>query len=350
MNFAHRLLKVCLLIIVALASVPAARGDTTEYQVVKTIPIGGGGRWDYATIDSAGKYLYLPRSTHTDVIDTSTGALAADIQGGTGLHGVALVPDQNRGFISDGKGGAVIIFDLKTNGVLGTLPAADDADGIIYDPASAHVFIACGDSAELVPVAANIDPTAGKPDPGIDLGGKPEFLASDGEGKLYVCINDQNQIAVVDTKAMKVITKYPTDPGTKPTGLCIDPDKGRLYIGCRNQKLIVMDTKDGTVLADLAIGKGVDATKFYAGTGTAFASCGDGTLFAVRETSPGKFEIVQTITTPIGARTMAIDPTTGTIYLPTADMQATTLPSGAPGKPKPIAGTFKVFVVAPASK
>jgi hypothetical protein len=315
----------------------------SQYQVDHTIPIGGPGRWDYATIDAQGQYLYLPRSTHTDVIDTASGKVVADIQGGQGLHGCALVPDLNRAFVSDGKGSEVLVIDTKSNTLLGTIPAPDDADGIIYDPASQHVFVACGDSSVLLPIPANIDPASGKPDPTIDLGGSPEFLVSDHNGKLFVNINDQNQLAVVDTKAMKVLTKYSTEPGEKPTGLSMDRDKGRLFIGCRNQHMIVMNAADGSILGDLPIGKGVDATAFY--NGTTLASCGDGTLTAIAETSPGKFTIIQTLTTAPGARTMAVDPQTGKIYLPTAQMVATTKPDGSMGKPKPVPGTFKVLVV-----
>jgi DNA-binding beta-propeller fold protein YncE len=333
---------------VLLLSLRVASADPGTLQVTGTIQIGGDGRWDYAVLDAPGRYLYLTRTTHTDVIDTAAGRLTADIPGGKGLHGVALVPDLNRGFISDGHGAAVIIFDLRNNSVLGTLPAADDADGIIYDPASSHVFVACGDSAELLPIPANVDPAKGKADAPIDLGGKPEFLVSNGQGKIYVCLADQDQIAVIDTKAQKIITKYSTAPGKTPTGLSMDRDKGRLFIGCRNMHMIIMDVKDGSILGDLPIGKGVDATAFN--NGTALASCGDGTLTAIRETSPGKFEIVQTLNTAPGARTMAVDSATGTIYLPTAEMQPTTDPSGNPGRPKPVPGTFKVVVVTPSSK
>jgi DNA-binding beta-propeller fold protein YncE len=321
----------------------ARADDAGSYQVVKTIPIGLDGRWDYAVIDDQGQNLYLTRTTHTIVVDTASGKVT-DIPGGEGLHGVALVPAAGRGFITDGKGAAVIVFDLKTDSVLGSIASKDDSDGIIYDPASDHLFVACGDSACLIPIAPSLDLKTGKADPPVDLGGKPEFLASDGQGKIYVCLADEAKIAVVDAKAQKLITTYPTDPGKTPTGLSMDPEKGRLFIGCRNQKLIVMDVKDGSILADLPIGKGVDATAFNAGT--AWASCGDGTLSAIRETSPNKFEIVQTVQTAPGARTMAIDPKTGTIYLPTAEMKPTTTLSGAPGRPRPVPGTFKVLVVA----
>ncbi|MGA3067732.1 MAG: YncE family protein [Tepidisphaeraceae bacterium] len=345
-----RQLVVCIavLLVPLCAHVMADTPATGQYQVTKTIPIGLSGKWDYATLDAQGQNLYVTRGKHTIVVDTASGKVVADIPGGKGLHGVALVPDVGHGFITDGKGAAVIVFDLKTNAVLGTISGADDADGIIYDPATAHVFVSCGDSSELLPIAANVDPTSGQPDAAIDLGGKPEFLASDAQGKIFVCIADMNQIAVVDAKAMKVIAKYSTLPGETPTGLSIDRDKGRLFIGCRNQKLIVMDAKDGSIVSDLPIGKGVDATAFHAGD--ALASCADGTLTVARETSPGKFEVAQTLDTAPGARTMAVDSQTGTIYLPTADMIATTNPDGTMGKPKAVPGTFKIIVVSESAK
>src|SRR5262249_38410840 len=145
-------------------------------------------------------------------------------------------------------------------------------------------------SASLIPIAANVDPKSGKADPAIDLGGKPEFLVSDGQGKVFVNLADKAQIAVIDTQAMKIIAKYPTNPGTSPTGLAMDREHAILFIGCRNQKMIVMNAKDGKILADLTIGPGVDACGFR--DGSAFASCGDGTLSVIRETSPGKYEIV----------------------------------------------------------
>ena len=246
-----------------------------------------------------------------------------------------------RAFVTDGGGGVVLVIDLKTYAVLGSVPAADDADGIVFDPASNHVFVTCGDAQVLVPISVDVDPKSGKADAAIELRGKPEFLVSDGQGKLYVNIADKAQIAVVDTKSMKVVGRFSTEPGERPTGMAMDRAKGRLYVGCRNKKMIVMDAKNGAILADLPIGPGVDATAFADGTG--WASCVDGTLYAVQETSPGKFEIVRKIQTAVGAKTMALDAHTGTIYLPTADMTPATNPSG---RPKAVPGTFKVVVVA----
>ncbi len=346
LNRLPRVIWVGMIVLVGIVSLRAL-GDAAaggSYQVVKTIKIGRDGRWDYATLDGQGQFLYLPRSTHTNVVDTAAGKLVADIPGGQGLHGVALAPDQGRGFITDGQGAGVIVFDLKSNTVLGTIAAADDADGIIYDPASNHVFVACGDSACLIGIATDVDPKGGKADAPIDLGGKPEFLASDGQGKVFVNLADKAQLAVVDTKTMKVLTKYSTAPGTSPTGLSMDREHGVLFIGCRNRKMIVMNAKDGTILADLSIGPGVDATAFVGGS--AFASCSDGTLSVIRETTPGKYEVTEVAKTALGARTMAVDGHTGVAYLPTADMA----PNQGGGRPTPLPGTFKVVVVAKSEK
>ena len=221
--------------------------------------------------------------------------------------------------------------------MLGKIAAAEDADGIIYDPNCGKVLMSCGDAETLAVISPNVDPQTGKVDALIALGGKPEFLAAD-QSKIYVNLVDKNQVAVIDSKTMKIIHKWPTAPGGSPTGLSIDPAHGRLFIGCRQpQKLIVMSTEDGKVLADLPIGSGVDATHF---DGDAFASCRDGTLAVARETSPGKFEIVQTVATKQGAKTMGLDPTTHTIYL-----AATESAGGGGGGKKGPAGPFVIVVV-----
>src|SRR5882672_4415265 len=237
----------------------AAQGT---WAVEKTFHIGGEGGMDYVTLDANSHRLYVPRSTHTMVIDADSGKTLADIPGQKHNHGVALVPEAGRGFISDGDG-AVVIFDLKTNAVLGTVAAQPDADGIIYDKATGLVLVSCGDDGTLVTIKADVDPKTGSIDTPIDLGGKPEFLAANGAGKVYVNLEDKDQIAVVDLKARKVLAHWPVAPGGAPVGMSIDPAKHRLFVGCRKpQKMIVMSTEDGKVLADLPIGAGVDATKF----------------------------------------------------------------------------------------
>ena len=323
----------------------AAPGGAGPYHVSQTFQVGGEGGWDYLTVDPERKLLYVPRSTHTLVLDANTGKTVADIPGQKRNHGVAIAASAGRGFITDGADASVTVFDLKTYAVLGKVKAADDADGLIYDPASRKVLVVCGDAGVMIPIAPDLDLATGKADPAVELGGKPEFLAADGQGKVYINLVDKDQVAVVDTKTMKVVNKWPTSPGGSPVGMSMDVARRRLFIGCRRpQKLIVMSADDGKVLADLAIGAGVDATKF---DGDAFASCGDGTLTVARETAPGKFEVVQTVTTPRGARTMGLDPSTHRLYLPTAELEA---PAQGQSRPRPKPGTFMVVVVSPSGK
>jgi hypothetical protein len=317
----------------------AAQGN---WAVEKTFHIGGEGGMDYITLDAQNHRLYVPRSTHTMVIDADSGKTIADIAGQKHNHGVALVPEAGRGFISDGSG-AVVIFDLKTNAVLGTIQAQPDADGIIFDKASGLVLVVSGDNGVLMTLKPDVDPKTGSIDAPIDLGGKPEFLASDGAGKVYINLEDKDQVAVVDIKARRVLAHWPTAPGGSPVGLSIDTAKHRLFIGCRKpQKLIVMSTDDGKVLADLPIGAGVDATKFDGHQ--AFASCRDGKLEVVSESSSGQIEIVQTVITPLGAKTMDVDPEKNKVYLPTAEFEEQK--AGATGRPAAKPGTFMIIVVA----
>lgn len=335
-----RNLFVALLLAVVSFTLSARVSAQGSWAVEKTFHIGGEGGMDYITIDAQNHRLYVPRSTHTMVIDADSGKTLADIPGQKHNHGVALVPEAGRGFITDGEG-AVVIFDLKTNAVLGTLKAHPDADGIIYDKATGLVLVVSGDDGVLMTVKPDVDPKTGSMDAPIDLGGKPEFLASDGAGKVYINLEDKDQVAVVDLKARKVLAHWPTTPGGSPVGLSIDTAKHRLFIGCRKpQKLIVMSTDDGKVLADLPIGAGVDATKFDGHQ--AFASCRDGKLEVAGENA-GKFAIVQTVTTPVGAKTMDVDPETHKAYLPTFEFEEQK--PGATGRPVAKPGTFMIVVV-----
>lgn len=324
---------------IALVSAQAQSG----WHVEKAIQVGGIGGMDYLTVDPATHRLYVPRSTHTLVIDAVSGKTLADIPGQKIAHGVAIVPKLNRGFITDGGGnGSVTIFDLKTNAVLGVIAAQPDADGIIYDPGSDRILISAGDSNSLITFKPNIDPKSGKIEAPIMLGGAPEFLAADGMGKVYVNLKDKDNVAVIDLKSRKVIAHWPVSPGGAPVGLAIDTQHHTLIIGCRKpQKMIVMSTENGKVLNDLPIGAGVDATKVEGAE--AFASCGDGTLAVISKSSAGKYEVAQSVKTARGAKTMGIDTTTHKIYLPTADFEEPK--PDASGRPAPKPGTFKILVV-----
>jgi DNA-binding beta-propeller fold protein YncE len=322
-----------------LAVLPAAA--QSNWHVLRTIPVGGDGGWDYVTVDSATHRVFVTRSTHTIVMDGISGKLLGDIPGQNRSHGVALVPRLNRGFITDGGGsGAIVIFDLKTYAVLGRIPAQPDADGIIYDPKSDLVLAVSGDGGVLMPLRPDVDPTNGKMEAPIDLGGKPEFLAADGAGKVYVNLENKDMVAVVDLASRKVIARWPVAPAGHPTGMAIDPSAHRLFVGCRNpQKLVVINTESGKIEASLPIGAGVDADGFY--RGEAFASCGDGSL-TVADAKNGTWQVEETVSTPRGARTMGIDFSNGHIYLPTADMEPPQTPGGRP-RAKP--GSFKIVEV-----
>lgn len=312
-----------------------------KWDVTNTLHIGGDGGWDYLTVDSRTHRLFVTRSTHTMVIDAVSGKVVGDIPGQKRSHGTAIVPALGSGFITDGGGdGAILVFDLKTYATLGKLATMPDSDGIIYDEGQNLVLAVSGDGNKLMTFKPDIDPTSGKIDPPIDLGGAPEFLAADGKGKVYINLENKDLLAVVDLKTRKVIARWPVAPGGHPVGLALDKKNHLLFIGCRNpQKLIVMNTDDGKVVADLPIGAGVDAVKMDGDQ--VFASCGDGTLTVVGR-KDGKFEVEQVVKTPAGARTMGVDHMTHTLYLPTAELEP---PAPGSRRPAPKPGTFMIVEV-----
>ena len=335
-----RITRITILALLCGAYLPALA--QTKWEVVKTLKIGGQGGWDYLTVDPQTHLLYVPRSTHTLVIDPESGKTVADIPGQKNAHGVALAPAASRGFISDGGGdGAIVIFDLKTNAILGTLAALPDADGIIFDPVSGNVLVVSGRGKALMSFKPDIDPKNGKIQDPIALRGEPEFLTADASGKVYINLMDTHEVAVVDLKTRSVLANWPVKPGGLPVGMALDGKNGRLFIGCRGpQKLIVMSTKNGDVLSDMPIGESVDAIKLI--DGEAFASTAGSQLFVAAETASGKFAIVQAVKTGEGARTMGVDPGTRRIYLPAAEYD-----TSANGKRSTKAGSFMILVVGP---
>lgn len=312
-----------------------------KWSVKNTVQIGGEGGWDYALADGRNHRLFLTRQTHTQVIDTSTGKVIADIPGQIRSHGTAIVPAVNRGFITDGGGeGAIDVFDLTTYKLLGKIHTMPDSDGIIYDRSTNLILAVSGDGNSLMTFSPDIDIASGKVTK-IDLGGAPEFLAADRDGKAYVNLEDKDLVAVVDLKANKVIAKWPVAPGGHPVGMAIDMRDHLLFVGCRNpQKLVIMDTQTGKVVADLPIGATVDATRYY--RGEAFASCGGNGELVVAAQKDGKWQVEQVLKTAMNARTMDIDRSTNTIYLPTADLLPLKPGERRPGV-KP--GTFRVVEV-----
>jgi len=325
---------------------PAAAAPAAPYRVVKKLEIGGEGRWDLFAIDSRTKRLYVPRSDHVIVIDADSGAVLDRIDDTEGVHGVALVPELERGFTSDGRDGAMTVFDLKTFAVLGKVKAGTNPDAIVYDPASRRVFCFNGRGNDVTAVDAAVDLSKEGVTDRLELGGKPELAVADGKGQVFVNLEDTSEVVRFDAKTLRITARWPLKPGEGPTGLAIDVERHRLFSACDNRKMVVLDAETGKVLATPAIGDGVDGAAFDPATGTAFSSNGDGTLTAVRETSPGTFEVVQTLATQRGARTMALDPTTHRIYLPTAEFGPAPTPTPGQQRQRPsiVPGSFAILV------
>lgn len=313
------------------------------YHIIKRLKVGGEGGWDYLTVDSAARRLYISRSTHVMVMDLENGKVIGDIPDTPGVHGIAVAPELNRGFTSNGKADTSTIFDLKTLKILGKVKTGGNPDAILYDPASKKVFTFNGRSGD----ATVFDAESGKVVRTIPLGGKPEFAATDGNGRIYVNIEDTGQVVEIDSLATRETRRFSLKPCEEPTGLALDPDHHRVYSGCHNRTMMVLDLTAGNVIATVPIGANVDGNGFDTGTGLAFSANGDGTLTVVHEASPGKFEVAETVTTQRGSRTMAIDPKTHNIYLPAAQFTQPGESAQADPRPRPVMveGSFEVLVV-----
>ncbi|MBI3721850.1 MAG: YncE family protein [Fimbriimonas ginsengisoli] len=257
----------------------AALPGPSGYRVSKTIPIGGDGFWDYLTMDSAARWLYISRSTHVVVMDADTGAVVGDIPDTAGVHGVALAPDVGRGFTSNGRANTATIFDLKTLKTLGTAKTGENPDAIVYDAASRRIFTLNGRSHDATAINAADGRAAGT----IALGGKPEFAVADGKGRVYVNIEDKSELVAFDTSKLTVAGHWPLAPCEEPTGLAMDLENRRLFAGCSNKWMAIVDADSGKVLVTLPIGEGVDATAFDPDLKLAFSSNGEGTLTVVHE-------------------------------------------------------------------
>ncbi|HEV3306082.1 MAG TPA: YncE family protein [Candidatus Sulfotelmatobacter sp.] len=310
-NYVRGWFPASLVLILAAAAVAAAGSG---YKVVNTYKTGGEGGWDYLTADSAARRLYISRSTHVIVLDLDSGKTVGDIPDTPGVHGIAIAPELGRGFTSNGREGTVSIFDLKTLATSSKVKVGDNPDAILYDPATKRVFTFNGRSQD----STAIDATNGTVLGTIKLEGKPEFAASDGKGGVFVNIEDKSELTAIDASKLAVKSTWPLAPCTEPSGLAMDKKSRRLFVGCDNKMMAVVNADSGKVLATPAIGEGVDATAFDAETGLAFASCGEGVLSVIHEDTPDKFSMVENVPTQTGARTMALDSKTHNVYVVTA--------------------------------
>jgi DNA-binding beta-propeller fold protein YncE len=329
--------------VASLASSSALTAQTAApgYHVIRKIPTGGEGGWDYVTVDPDGNRLFLSRGTHAMVIDLGRDSVIGDIPNTLGIHGVALAPELNRGFTSNGRDSSVTIFDYRTLAPIAVVKIpARNPDAILYDPATKRLFTFNGGTSN----ATAIDAATGTVVGNVDLGGKPEAGVVDG-GRVYVNVEDKSQIVVFDPKTLKVLARWPLAPCEEPSGLAIDVVHQRLFSGCSNKTMAIVDMKTGKVVASPAVGAGVDAAGFDPATQLAFTSNGEGTITVVHEDTPDKYTVVETVPTQRGARTMAVNPKTHRLYTVTANFGPT--PAATPDRPRPrppmIPGSFVVL-------
>jgi DNA-binding beta-propeller fold protein YncE len=308
----------------------AAEGSTREY-------------FDYVSVDSAARRVYLSHGTEIKVLDADSGALIGNITGLKQDHGVAVASEFGRGFISDGGQGKVIIFDLKTLKVTGEAKADNDADCVIYDPSSKHVFVMNGDPHTSTVIDAKSGNVVGT----IDLGGGPEFAVADGKGTVYINLEDKSELVAVDAATLKIKSRWPLAPAGAPTALAMDVQHHRLFSAGRNpQMMVVLDSESGKVIQSFPISAGVDAAAYDAETGMVFVSTREGMVHVFHEDSPDKFSEAETVKTEYGAKTMGLDTKTHNLFLDTADFGPAPAPTADRPHPNraPIQGTFHVLV------
>jgi YVTN family beta-propeller protein len=325
------------------------QNTTSEYSIVNKFHVGGNGGWDYLTVDEAGARLFLSHSTIVQVVDLKTGQLAGTIEDTPGVHGIALAQDFNKAFISEGRSASVKVINMKTLAVIVDIKiTGQNPDAIMYDQFSKKVFVFNGGSANATVLDANTNEVVAT----IALEGKPEFPASDGNGKVYVNIEDKSLISVIDVKSMKVEKSWPIAPGEEASGLALDNETHRLFAVCSNKLMVVVDALDGHVVTTLPIGSGCDGVKFDPGMKRAYSSNGEGTMTVVQEINKDSFKVLENVTTNSGARTLALDTRTHHIYLPAAEYNPAPAATSGNAQPrrtmKP--DSFFVMDIAPVKK
>lgn len=327
----------------ALALQNAVAGDA--YKFLNEIPIGGEGGWDILTVDSAAKRLYLSHATKVVVVDLEKNTVAGEIADTPGVHGFIPVPDAQRGFSTNGRENKSSVVDLATLKTTSKIDTGDGPDAFAYDAKHGEVYIFNhkGNSATVID-AKNTKVVAT-----VQLGGAPEFgVSDDAAGKIYVNLEDKSEVAVIDATKHEVVAHWPLAPGTEPTGIALDAAHHRLFSTCHNKMMEMVDTTNGKVMGSVPIGSGVDGCAFDDTTQLAFASCGEGTTTIAKEDGD-KLTLVQTLKTERSARTMAVDPKTHRIYLPSAQFEppATPSPGASPTRPKMLPNTMKLLVYGP---
>jgi YVTN family beta-propeller protein len=314
------------------------------YHFIKEIPVGGEGGWDYLAVDSSAHRLYVSHATEVVVIDLNNDKVVGEITNTPGVHGIAIAPNLNRAFVSNGRADSVSIVNLKTLQTLSRVDTEKNPDCILFEPTQKEVYAFNGRSQS----ATVIDATSEKVVATISLGGKPEFAQADpAANRVYNNLEDKSEVAVIDAKTHSVLNRWPIAPGESASGMAFDAKNHRLFLGCDNQLMVMMDSVSGKVLASVPIGKGVDANAFDPETQFAFASCGGSGTTTIAHEDGDKLTVVQTLKTAPGARTMALDPATHKIYLSAAQYEASANSANGTARrrrPRMVPGTFKILV------
>jgi YVTN family beta-propeller protein len=316
------------------------------YRFVTEISIGGEGGWDILTIDSAASRLYLSHATKVVVVDLNINSVTGEIADTPGVHAFVAVPEVHRGFSSNGKESKSSVVDLTTLKTTSKIETGSNPDAVVYEPRHGEVYIFnhTGNSVTVVNSKTAIVSAT------IPLGGTPEFAAVDqAAGRVYCNIEDKSEIAVIDADTHKVVARWSLSPGEGPSGIALDATHRRLFSGCHNKMMVMLDTESGKVVGSVPIGSGVDGCAFDDATQFVFASCGDGITTIAREQAPNKLTVVQSLKTERGARTIALDPQTHRIYLPSAQFQPPPLssPGASPARPSVVPNTLKLLVYGP---
>ncbi len=277
---------VCLLSSYSLAAPPG-------YKLIKTVPITGDGGWDYLTVDTEGRRVYLSHSTRVDVVDADSGEIMGKVDDTSGIHGIAVAAEFGRGFTSNGKTNDVSVFDLKTLKTTEKIATGKGPDYIHYDPTTKRVFAFNGGGAS----ATVIDAAKAKDVGTVELGGRPEAAASDGKGNVYVNLVNKDEVIAIDAAKLTVTSRWSVAPAKQPVSLAFDPASNRLFVGCRSKECVVLSTETGKVVATVPIGQGVDAGAYDPATKLAFCSCGDGTVSIITQESADKYAVIETLKT-----------------------------------------------------
>jgi YVTN family beta-propeller protein len=340
----HAIATLILTAFAALAMPVLADGaEGTRFHLAREVVLGGDGSWDYLAFEPASGRLYVSRSSHVDAVDPDSGKVIGTVADTPGVHGIALAPELGKGFTSNGRDGTVTIFDLKSLQSRRRVTAGSNPDAILFEPTTKRVFAFNGGSHDVTVIDAATEEVVRT----VPVGGKPEFAVADGRGRVFVNVEDTSEVLAIDAQQLRVTARWPVAPCEGPTGISMDTTRRRLFVGCSNRLMAIVDADTGRLITTVTVGAGTDATAYDSRTNLAFSSNGDGTLTVVGEDEQGHFAVADNISTKAGARTLALDSARQRIYLVTASFGPRPAATAEQPRPRPpmLPGTFTLLVV-----